>query len=216
MSAHASMDSAPLDGLRRRRPVERDRRRVLHQAARRRRRRGRQGRAARGRSAAPLVGVGRRDRRRRRRRAVQLPRRARSRAWSSTRTPTSTSTRATRCWPAPTRWCGRAGRPSPSIRCSRPPRSARAHPHLTVTVDHAVRPGRSVERPAGDRVHAAGVVGRDRRPRPRLAGPGAGVRRRPDRRVAHRRVRRRRRRWRSRPCAATAAASSSTCRCSRP
>ena len=39
--------------------------------------------------------------------------------------------------------------------------------------DHAVRPRGAVVRPAGHRVHAAGVVRRDRRPRPRRARPGA-------------------------------------------
>ena len=71
------------DRLPRRRPVDRDRRRLLHEAPRRRRRRGRQGRAARGRPAAPVVGLGR---------AIPTATTARcsrscrrSRAWSSTR-----------------------------------------------------------------------------------------------------------------------------------
>ena len=39
----------------------------------------------------------------------------------------------------------------------------RAAPAPDRHVDHAVRPGRAVERPRRDRVHAAGLVGRDRR-----------------------------------------------------
>ena len=62
-------------------------------------------------------------------------------------------------------------------------------------LDHAVRPGRAVVRPRRDRVHPAGLVGRDRRSGSRLAGPGAGVRRRADRRVAHRRRTPRSERW---------------------
>ena len=46
-------------------------------------------------------------------------------------------------------------------------------------------------RPARHRVHAAGVVGRHRRPRPRVRPIGRPVlRRRADRRVAHRHLRR--------------------------
>ena len=83
-----------------------------------------------------------------------------------------------------------ADRASPSTPALAPARDPRAAaPHLDRHGDHAVRPRRAVERPRRDRVHAAGVVGRDRRARPRLAGPRAGARRRPDRRVAHRRVR---------------------------
>ena len=40
---------------------------------------------------------------------------------------------ARRCWPGPTRWCGRGARGSPSTRRSRPTRSAARAPHLTVT-----------------------------------------------------------------------------------
>ena len=56
---------------------------------------------------------------------------------------------------------------------------------------HAVRSGRSVEGPTGHRVHAAGVVGRDRGPRPRIGRPGTGIRRRPGRRLPRRGVRQR-------------------------
>ena len=59
--ARGARMSSPLADLRRRRPLERDRRRLLHEAPRRRRRRGRQGRGAGGRSAAALVGLGRDD-----------------------------------------------------------------------------------------------------------------------------------------------------------
>ena len=41
--------------------------------------------------------------------------------------------------------------------------------------DHPVRSRRAVARPAGHRVHPAGVVGRHRRARPRRPGPGAGA-----------------------------------------
>ena len=65
----------------------------------------------------------------------------------------------------------------------------RAHPHLTVTAITPVRARGAVARPRRHRVHAAGVVGRHRRARPRRARPGAGARRRPGRRVARRRLR---------------------------
>ena len=49
---------------------------------------------------------------------------------------------------------------------------------------------------ARHRVHAAGLVGRDRRTGAWPARPASGARRRPDRRVARRRLRRHRHRWR--------------------
>ena len=51
-------------------------------------------------------------------------------------------------------------------------------------LDHPVRARGTMVRQAGDRVHPPGLVRRGRRPRPRAARPGAGVRGRPDRRVA--------------------------------
>ena len=92
----------------------------------------------------------------------------------------------------------------------------RAAPHLTVTTITPFGLDGPWSGPRRDRVHAAGVVGRDRRPGSRLAGPGPGVRRRADRRVAHRRLRRDRHDGvAGRVRSATARASSSTCRCSR-
>ena len=90
----------------------------------------------------------------------------------------------------PTRWCGRAVRRWPSIAFATrrdPPRPSASDRHG----HHAVRAGGPVEGPTGHRVHAAGVVGRDRGPRPRIGGPGTGIRRRAGRRLPRRRVRER-------------------------
>ena len=123
----------------------------------------------------------------------------------------------TRCWSGPTRSSGRGDPASPSARRSRRTAIRRAAPAPDRHGDHAVRAGRPVVRPRRDRVHAAGVVragssglGRG------VAGPGPGVRRRPDRRVAHRHLRGDRDAGLAgaRP-GTTARASSSTSRCSR-
>ena len=86
-----------------------------------------------------------------------------------------------------------------------------AHPHLTVT---SITPfgldGPWADRPATE-FTAAGVVGRDRRARPRMRRTGRRCSSAASRRVARRGVRRGRRRW----PAIAAPASSSTCRCSR-
>ena len=117
----------------------------------------------------------------------------------------------------PTRWCGRRDPASPSCRRSRRDAIRRATPHLTVTVDHAVRPGRSVERPR-------------RRPssrcRPGRAGSSVWARRTPDRAPVF--VGGQIGEWltgvyaaigtmvsRARGAARRRPASSSTCRCSR-
>ena len=62
-------------GIPGRRPLDLDRRRLLHEAAGRRRRGGHQGRVARGRPVPPVVGLGGGDPVRRGRRPLQLPRR---------------------------------------------------------------------------------------------------------------------------------------------
>ena len=98
----------------------------------------------------------------------------------------------------PTRWCGRRGRRLAELPALAPEAIRRAAPHLTVTSITPVRPGGAVVRPRRHRVHPAGLVGRDRRSGSRLAGPGPGVRRRPDRRVAHRACTRRSARMASR------------------
>ena len=129
--------------LRRRRPVDRDRRRLLHQAPRRRRRGGHQGRTARGRSAAPLVGVGSRDPRRRRRRAVHLPgvvEAERGRRPGRRRRPRP---RASAAAAAPTRWCGRRGLASLAWPAWHRNAILAASPAPDRHVDHAVRPGRT-------------------------------------------------------------------------
>ena len=186
------MSSPPLAGLRRRRPLERDRRRLLHQAARRRRRRGRQGRAARGRSAAAVVGVRRRDRRRRRRRAVRLPRRRRKQSVVVDPDDAADLERAGTLLDARRRGGVVAGIAAGRAPGAAPEAIRGAAPHLTVT---SITPfgleGPWADRPATEltlQAWSGGIVG----PRPRLARPGAGPRRRPDRRVAHRRLRRHR------------------------
>ena len=173
--------------LRRRRPLERDRRRLLHQAPRRRRRRGHQGGGARGRPAAPLVGLRRRDPRRRRRRAVHVPvvdEAERDRRPGRRRRPRRG---CTRCWSGPTRWCGRGDRAWPSAPTLAPDAIRRAGAAPDRHDDHAVRPGGALVRPAATeftlQAWSGGIVGLGRG----VAGPGTGVRRRADRRVAHRR-----------------------------
>ena len=172
-----------------RRSVERHRRRVLHEAARRRRRRRGEDRGAERRPAAPLVGVGR-DRSptattARCSRTSPRP----SAASSSNRQPTDLDDAARRgCGSADVVVWSRGSAVAEAAGCRRPS-SLAAHPHLVDRVDHPVRARRSVERPTGDRVHVAGVVGGDHRARPRVARPRADPRRRPDRRVADRGVR---------------------------
>ena len=187
------------EGLRRRwhRPLNgyvvvdlstRDRRRLLHQAAGRRRRRGHQSRSRR---RVIRCGGGRRRvprSTRRRRRAVQLSGvlEAQRRRRSRDRRRTS----STRCSPMPTRWCGRAVR-AVAEHAFAPAEIHRAHPHLTVT---AITPfgldGPWRDRPATEftlQAWSGGIVG----PRPRIGGPGTGIRRRPGRRVPGRGVRQR-------------------------
>ena len=65
-----------------------------------------------------------------------------------------------------------AARRWPSTRRSRRRQILRRASAPDRHVDHAVRPRRSVARPAGHRVHAAGLVRRDRRPRPRRRPTG--------------------------------------------
>ena len=109
--------------------------------------------------------------------------------------PMPTSTTSTRCSPAPTRSCGRAARPSPNMCVLTPAGDPVRAPAPDRHGDHAVRAGRAVAGPSRNGVHAAGVVGRDRRPRPRFGRPRTGLRRRPGRRVPGRCVRQRARRW---------------------
>ena len=89
------------------------------------------------------------------------------------------------------RWCGLQDRKWPSARALRPAAILRAHPQLTRHVDHTVRPGWSLAGPGGHRIHAASLVGRNRRARARFAGTSTGVRRRPGRRVSGRGLRQR-------------------------
>ena len=128
-----------------RRPLDRDRRGVLHQAARRRRRRRRQGRVAGRRPAPALVGVGRR-----RSRPTTTARSSSSSSSSKqqrgrrSRTTPTTARRCTRCWTGPTSVVWSTGsRLAEHPVAARPRRSAGATPHLTVTADHALRAGRA-------------------------------------------------------------------------
>ena len=156
-----------------RRPLERDRRCVLHQAPGRRRGRGRQGRGAGGRPAAPLVGL-----RRGSDRPAATARCSRScppRSRASIADPDDHDDVGAR---AELLRAGRRGGVVEGIAPRRAaPRSSRrrcaAHaPAPDRHLDHPVRAGGSVERPAGDRVHAAGLVGRDRRAGPRRRRTG--------------------------------------------
>ena len=199
----------PLDGLHRRRPVHRDRRRLLHEAARRRRRR-RSSKSSRPRAIRCAAGRPRAPRsRRRRRRAVQLPA---SPSSSVVADPDADVDLVNALlggadavvWSRGSRLAEHAGFAPDEIH--------RRHPHLTVT---AITPfgleGPWADRPATEftlQAWSGGIVGLGRG----AAGPRPGVRRRADRRVARRRLRRAgddgRRDARR--------ASSSTCRCSRP
>ncbi len=79
-----------------------------------------------------------------------------------------------------------------SSRVLHPRRNPARPPAPDRHVDHAVRARGPVERQAGHRVHAAGLVRRHRRAGPRATGAGARLRRRPDRGVARRDLRRHR------------------------
>ena len=111
--------------------------------------------------------------------------RARSTAWSSTRTSPTTSSVLHALLATADAVVWSRGSPLAALDEFAPAALAAAHPHLTVT---SITPfgldGPWADNPATE-FTAAGLVGRHRRARPRRAGPGTGVRRRPDRRVAH-------------------------------
>ena len=98
--------------------------------------------------------------------------------------PTWHAARAARIRPTPS--SGRAGPPVAEHPAARPRELLRAHPHLIVT---SITPfgldGPWSDKPATEFTLQAWSGG-DRRARPRDARPGAGLRRRPDRRVARR------------------------------
>ncbi len=129
---------------------------------------------------------------RRRRRVVQLPGLLEAQRRGRPRAPTRpTSTSSTGCSPHADAVVWSRGSPVAEHRAFTPAEIHRGHPHLTVTAITPFGLDGPMEGPTGHRVHAAGVVGRDRRARPRIGRPGTGVRRRAGRRLARRRVRER-------------------------
>ena len=207
---------APAVGVPGGRPLDLDRRRLLHEAAGRRRRRGHQGRVAR---AATRCGAGR------------LRARARSRSTTTARSSTSSAPPSAASWSTRTDADGLdvAARPAglgrrrrlvaglgrwPRSRRSTPRDSARPIPHLLVT---AITPfgldGPWSDKPATEftlQAWSGGIVGLARGQPERAAR----VRRRADRGVARRSLRRHRHAGGSSP-PARRAASSSTSPCSR-
>ena len=175
-------------GIAGRRPLDLDRRRLLHEAAGRRRRGGHQGRGARGRPVATVVGLGRGDPARRRRCALQLPRRLQAQRRDRRRGPGEPSTRCTRLLDSADAVVWSHGSPLAEQRRWPPARWSRAHPHLVVT---SITPfgldGPWSDKPATEFTLQAWSGG-DRRTGAGAARTPARVRRRPDRGVARRHV----------------------------
>ena len=146
-----------------RRPLDLDRRRLLHEAAGRRRRRGHQGRVARGRPAATLVGLGGGDPGRRRRRALQLPRRLQAQRRGRRHGRRRSRLVARDCLDSADAVVWSRGSPLAEQASLRSPRGVARPSAPDRHVDHAVRARRPLERQAGHRVHAAGLVRGDRR-----------------------------------------------------
>ena len=146
-----------------------------------------------------MVGLGGGDPRRGRRRALQLPRRLQAQR-GDRRHGHGRSRRV--AWTAP---FGRrrrlvAGLAAGGAAVAGPARGVACPPAPDRHVDHAVRARGPLERQAGHRVHAAGLVRRDRRAGTGKAGTAPRLRRRTDRRVARRPLRRHRNAGRPSTC----------------
>ena len=173
-----------------------------------------QGRAARGRPAAPVVGLGRGDPGRRRRRALQLPRRLQAERRGRRRRTRAISTSLHALLASADAVVWSPGSPLAEQPALDPAEILRDHPHLVVT---SITPfgldGPWSDKPATEftlQAWSGGIVGLARG----QARPRARVRRRPDRGVARRSLRRHR--DAGGPSARRSpAVSSSTCRCSR-